>query len=56
MKHQILMSALPPKADIRGGECDVRFVPIADIPQFIRSRGGTNHKPLLKMLMVDSSL
>jgi hypothetical protein len=25
------MSALPPKADIRGGERDVRFVPIADI-------------------------
>jgi hypothetical protein len=25
------MSALPPKADIRGGERDVRFVPKADI-------------------------
>ena len=25
------MSALPPKADIEGVECDVRFVPIADI-------------------------
>jgi hypothetical protein len=26
------MSALPPKADIRQRSCDVRFVPIADIP------------------------
>jgi hypothetical protein len=26
------MSALPPKADIRQGNCDVRFVPRADIP------------------------
>ena len=26
-----LMSALPPKADIRRLGCDVRFVPIADI-------------------------
>ena len=25
------MSALPPKADIHRDECDVRFVPIADI-------------------------
>ena len=25
------MSALPPKADIEGVECDIRFVPIADI-------------------------
>jgi hypothetical protein len=26
-----MKSALPPKADIRGYECNVRFVPIADI-------------------------
>ena len=26
-----MMSAIPPKADIRGGELDVCFVPIADI-------------------------
>jgi len=25
------MSALPPKADIRRGQCDVRFVPLADM-------------------------
>jgi hypothetical protein len=25
------MSALPPKADVRQGNCDVRFVPKADI-------------------------
>ena len=31
------MSALPPKADICGCGQDVRFVPIADIPPFIRS-------------------
>jgi hypothetical protein len=26
-----MLSALPPKADIPGGERDVRFVPIADM-------------------------
>ena len=30
------MSALPPKADIQQREWYVRFVPIADILQFIR--------------------
>jgi hypothetical protein len=30
------MSALPPKADMSGTTCDVRFVPIADIPPFKR--------------------
>ena len=29
--HVCAMSALPPKADIAGVECDVRYVPIADI-------------------------
>ena len=29
------MSALPPKADIAGVECDVRYVPIADINDMI---------------------
>jgi hypothetical protein len=29
----ITMSALPPKADIRRGDWDVRFVPKADISQ-----------------------
>jgi hypothetical protein len=28
------MSALPPKADIPGGDQHVRFVPIADIQEF----------------------
>jgi hypothetical protein len=28
-----LMSALPPKADIRADDQDVCFVPIADIPE-----------------------
>jgi hypothetical protein len=31
---RLLMSALPPKADIVGRSGDVRFVPIADIPPF----------------------
>ena len=31
------MSALPPKADISGDARDVRFVPIADIDELIRS-------------------
>jgi len=31
------MSALPPKADIRQRNCDVRFVPKADISRFTRS-------------------
>ena len=31
------MSALPPKADIRGALVHVRFVPKADIDPFIRS-------------------
>jgi len=33
------MSALPPKADIREQESDVRFVPIADIrpPQLLKT-------------------
>jgi hypothetical protein len=30
------MSALPPKADIRQRDCDVRFVPKADIAHFAR--------------------
>jgi hypothetical protein len=29
--HVHMMSALPPKADIRQSNSDVRFVPIADI-------------------------
>jgi hypothetical protein len=29
------MSALPPKADINRGERYVRFVPIADTPEFM---------------------
>jgi hypothetical protein len=29
---------------------------LADVLQFARSRGGTNYKPLLKLLMVDSLL
>jgi hypothetical protein len=29
--HKFAMSALPPKADIRQGNRDVRFVPKADI-------------------------
>jgi hypothetical protein len=32
------MSALPPKADMRGATRDVRFVPIADISRITRSR------------------
>jgi hypothetical protein len=32
-----LMSALPPKADIRQRNCDVRFVPTADMGRLIRS-------------------
>ena len=34
---QNVMSALPPKADMCSALGDVRFVPIADIPPFIRS-------------------
>jgi hypothetical protein len=34
---QNAMSALPPKADMCSALGDVRFVPIADIPTFIRS-------------------
>ncbi|MGB6587511.1 MAG: hypothetical protein WBE93_16285, partial [Pseudolabrys sp.] len=34
---QNVMSALPPKADIRGALVHVRFVPIADIPPFTKS-------------------
>ena len=30
-RHVCMMSALPPKADIRGCVLNVRFVPIADI-------------------------
>jgi hypothetical protein len=37
------MSALPPKADIRARELNVRFVPIADIaPSFEMQRGKFN--------------
>jgi hypothetical protein len=28
---QSVMSALPPKADVRGAKCNVRYGPIADI-------------------------
>ena len=36
--HQVrVMSALPPKADIRCGDRQVRFVPKADIRRLIRS-------------------
>jgi hypothetical protein len=31
LKHVQSMSALPPKADIRQGNRDIRFVPKADI-------------------------
>jgi hypothetical protein len=31
LDYRPLMSVLPPKADIGGDGCDVRFVPIADI-------------------------
>ena len=31
------MSALPPKADMRGAQAYVRYVPIADILPFMRS-------------------
>ena len=34
---QKVMSAFPPKADMCGALAHVRFVPIADIPPFIRS-------------------
>jgi hypothetical protein len=33
---RLLMSALPPKADIAGRQSDVRFVPKADIGCLIR--------------------
>ena len=36
----IAMSAIPPKADIRQRDLDVRFVPTADIRCFIRSPSG----------------
>ena len=32
------MSALPPKADIRSAQADVRFVPIADIEEIPRAK------------------
>ena len=36
-RSTIVMSALPPEADIRAQMQNVRFVPIADIAPFIRS-------------------
>ena len=35
------MSALPPKADIRRLDCDVRFVPKADIDPYARFSGNS---------------
>jgi hypothetical protein len=36
------MSALPPKADIRADEIDVRFVPLATIVQCVLARRNTS--------------
>jgi hypothetical protein len=36
--HVYVMSALPPKPDIRGCAHDVRFVPISDIAPYTRVR------------------
>jgi hypothetical protein len=43
----ITMSALPPKADIRQRNCDVRFVPEAEVEEDIQS---------LRLLAVSSVL
>ena len=44
-RHVCMMSALPPKADIRGCVLNVRFVPIADIRAAMASNGMTFVSP-----------
>jgi hypothetical protein len=52
LRRILVMSALPPKADIGGAHRDVRLVPIADIVQFDLCRAGGVQDPSLLALII----